>query len=348
MNCTTALNVRHPLSLLLLSAVIALASLGAAPVRADYHDGLTAYETQDYATAASELLPLAEAGDGRAQRIVGLMYRDGQGVPQNYVRAHMWLNLAAAGGDAEAAAARDELAERMDTGQIAEAQRLASQWQPESATAPTAAPIASTAVAPTALPAAPAVDARPLNPAQVTDVQWQLAVHGYDPGPADGVVGTRTRAAIRQYQADAALPVDGEPTLALLDHLQFTDPPVRNTRPVAAVADTGLPRAASSQPRSLLSSSDSYGAGQNTADIAAVPASDDLMRIYTVTVQQALAAKGYRTGPADGVVGARTREAIRRYQSDYRLPVTGEVSLALVNHLRLISGFPVGYPASEI
>ena len=40
--------------------------------------------------------------------------------------------------------------------------------------------------------------------------------------------------------------------------------------------------------------------------------------------------------------------AIRRYQQDYGLPVTGEVSLALVNHLRLITGFPVGYPQSQI
>ncbi|MGH6960965.1 MAG: peptidoglycan-binding domain-containing protein, partial [Dongiaceae bacterium] len=258
---------------------------------------------------------------------------------------HMWLNLAAAAGDVEAATARDELSNRMDTGQIAEAQRLASIWQPESAAAPTAAPIASTAVAPTAFPAAPAVDARPLNRAQVTDVQWQLAVHGYDPGPADGVVGAHTRAAIRQYQADAALPVDGEPTLALLDHLQFTDPPVRNARPVADVT-TALPPAEAA--RSRASATAAYGSAGSTADLASIPASADLMRIYTVTVQQALAAKGYRPGPADGVVGARTREAIRRYQTDYRLPVTGEVSLALVNHLRLITGYPVGYPASDI
>jgi peptidoglycan hydrolase-like protein with peptidoglycan-binding domain len=65
------------------------------------------------------------------------------------------------------------------------------------------------------------------------------------------------------------------------------------------------------------------------------------MRIYTLTVQQALAEKGYRPGPADGVLGQQTRLAIRKYQQDYHLPVTGEVSLDLVNHLRLISGTPV-------
>src|SRR5262249_54340668 len=61
------------------------------------------------------------------------------------------------------------------------------------------------------------------------DLQWQLAVHGYDPGPADGSFGPRTEAAIRQYQADAGLPVDGQPSPQLLDHLQYEPPTVSKT-----------------------------------------------------------------------------------------------------------------------
>jgi hypothetical protein len=37
-----------------------------------------------------------------------------------------------------------------------------------------------------------------------------LADRGYDPGSVDGVIGSRTRAAVRGFQADAGLPVDGE------------------------------------------------------------------------------------------------------------------------------------------
>ncbi|MFN2150265.1 MAG: SEL1-like repeat protein, partial [Anaerolineales bacterium] len=33
-----------------------------------------------------------------AQYNLGLMYSKGRGVPQDYVKAHMWLNLAAAQG----------------------------------------------------------------------------------------------------------------------------------------------------------------------------------------------------------------------------------------------------------
>lgn len=40
-------------------------------------------------------------------------------------------------------------------------------------------------------------------------VQAALASLGYDPGPVDGVAGTRTRAAVRAFQADAGLVADG-------------------------------------------------------------------------------------------------------------------------------------------
>ncbi|MEX2648578.1 MAG: peptidoglycan-binding protein [Alphaproteobacteria bacterium] len=299
-----------------------------------------AYESRDYASAIRELEPLAEQGDVRAQELVGLMYRDGQGVPQDFVRAHQWLNLAAAVGQAEAATARDELAERMERGQIAEAQRLAATWRPQSAAVPT--PTAGTPAVP---PPASSVDATLLNRVQTMDLQWQLAVHGYDPGPADGAVGPRTYAAIWQYQADAALPTDGVPTLALLDHLRFTEPPVRNARALADDARTSL-----AVTTATYSSGDDSAGYQTSstadAEVWSQPPSSALSRIYVVTVQEALVAKGYRPGPIDGIAGRRTREAIRRYQNDHGLPVTGVVSQALVNHLRLIIGLPASYSAS--
>ncbi len=63
------------------------------------------------------------------------MYNYGQGVPQDYIQAHMWYNLAAAsGGDDDremAAKNRDLIAEKMTSEQIAEAQRLAREWKPK-------------------------------------------------------------------------------------------------------------------------------------------------------------------------------------------------------------------------
>jgi len=51
-------------------------------------------------------------------------------------------------------------------------------------------------------------------------LQNALAARGYDPGPADGVVGSRTRAALRAWQKAVGLPADGFPTLALLARLR--------------------------------------------------------------------------------------------------------------------------------
>ena len=65
----------------------------------------------------------ADQGDASAQNHLGLMYYKGHGVQQDFVRAHMWLNLSAASDDQDAGKVRDEIAERMTPAQIAEARR---------------------------------------------------------------------------------------------------------------------------------------------------------------------------------------------------------------------------------
>jgi hypothetical protein len=68
---------------------------------------------------------------------LGLMYRDGKGITQDYVQAHMWLNLSAAGfigkEQEQAASLREEIGKKMTPQQIAEAQRLAKEWKPKRA-----------------------------------------------------------------------------------------------------------------------------------------------------------------------------------------------------------------------
>ena len=75
----------------------------------------------------------AEQGNALAQNNLGLAYAKGNGVPQDYVLAHMWWNLAAAQGSATGIKLRDSaegLMPRMTPAQIAEAQRLAREWTP--------------------------------------------------------------------------------------------------------------------------------------------------------------------------------------------------------------------------
>lgn len=53
----------------------------------------------------------------------------------------------------------------------------------------------------------------------VSDLQARLAARGYNPGPIDGKMGAQTRAAIRAYQKDRGMPIDGQITQALVTSL---------------------------------------------------------------------------------------------------------------------------------
>jgi uncharacterized protein len=70
----------------------------------------------------------AEQGHAKAQSNLGLMYARGDGVPEDKVLAYMWWNLAAANsfsyGIENASKNKDIIAERMTSSQIAEAQKL--------------------------------------------------------------------------------------------------------------------------------------------------------------------------------------------------------------------------------
>jgi uncharacterized protein len=72
----------------------------------------------------------ADQGYYVGQYLLGFMYKVGRGVPQDYVSAHMWWNLAAASGDQYSAKHRDEIAVLMTPEQIGEAQKLAREWKP--------------------------------------------------------------------------------------------------------------------------------------------------------------------------------------------------------------------------
>jgi TPR repeat protein len=137
------------------------------PALADFSAGLSAYKKGDYATAIKEWRPLADDGDPLAQFNLGLLYQEGQGVPQDYaqaaswfrraadqdntkaqhnlgafygagkgvkrdfVQAYMWLNICGAKGDSGCVDQRDQVAAKLKPKQLATAQRLASEWQPK-------------------------------------------------------------------------------------------------------------------------------------------------------------------------------------------------------------------------
>ncbi len=101
---------------------------------------------QDQAEAALWWREAAEQGQGQAMVLLGNAHAQGLGVPQSFVQAYKWLELAAQtkistvalvladGEDPVSSAAtkmRDLLAPAMTPGQVREAQALARQWRPK-------------------------------------------------------------------------------------------------------------------------------------------------------------------------------------------------------------------------
>ncbi len=148
---------------LLTLAVVATAI----PALADFKAGVDAYQKGDFVGAAKEWRPLAEAGDPIAQFNLGLLYLDGHGVPQSpaeaanwfrraaeqdyteaqhnlgamygsgqgvkrdYVQAYKWLNICAAKGNSGCITQRDLIAKKLKAPQVAEGQRLATEFKPQ-------------------------------------------------------------------------------------------------------------------------------------------------------------------------------------------------------------------------
>ncbi|MCB9967552.1 MAG: SEL1-like repeat protein [Geminicoccaceae bacterium] len=155
----------------------------------------------------------AQQGSASAQNNLGVMYEDGLGVPADWMEAHFWYNLAAAGypsgGDRDQAVRnRDRVQARLSREQIARAQARARAWRPkaEDATSGAIEPVGQHA---------------PSAASQVREVQSLLGSLGYDTGPVDGIMGQKTRAAIRGFQEVAGLSVDGNVTEVLVAALRF-------------------------------------------------------------------------------------------------------------------------------
>jgi len=85
---------------LCLTLTILLGSVGMS-ASADFQKGLTAAQNGDYATALREWKPRAKQGDANAQFFLGVMYDEGEGVPQDYETAVKWYKLAAEQGNAK-------------------------------------------------------------------------------------------------------------------------------------------------------------------------------------------------------------------------------------------------------
>ena len=154
---------------------------------------------QDYAEAVKWYRKAAVQRDTDAMQMLGIIHEKGQGVDKDSVQALMWYELAVkylppGRFRNEVIGEKDVVAVNLTRDQVHEAQNLALKWQRATQ------------------PAAPQSPAKPaaISKASIRNIQQDLAVLGYDPGPADGAMGPRTKQAIRAFENDQGLTVTGQ------------------------------------------------------------------------------------------------------------------------------------------
>jgi peptidoglycan hydrolase-like protein with peptidoglycan-binding domain len=124
-------------------------------------------------------------------------------------------------------------------------------------------------------------------------------------GPVDGIAGPQTIAAIGAFEKGAGRTPTGRASPELLEAILSSAAAPVEAEAAVEVAVLSPPSPAEAAP-------------------------DDRVAI----VQGALSRAAYGQITADGVFGPQTRDAIRRFQADHGLPLTGEIDDALIVELR--------------
>ncbi|MEP0234176.1 peptidoglycan-binding domain-containing protein [Roseibium sp.] len=154
--------------------------------------------------------------------------------------------------------------------------------------------------------------------ALVLDLQTSLRRIGIYEGPLDGLMGPATERSIRHYERLHGRLETGEATDELLALITLqgavvaaSGPPVPRPKPIGASALAAK-------------------------TVSAPPLEPENPRL--ARIQQLLSDLGYGPLSTDGVMGDNTSSAIQRFELDRGLPITGELTPAVVERLEMVSG----------
>jgi peptidoglycan hydrolase-like protein with peptidoglycan-binding domain len=144
----------------------------------------------------------------------------------------------------------------------------------------------------------------------IGNIQRELSRKGFYDGPADGIWGAKTDAAVRDFVQTTGLKINPE-------------------------ANDGVLRAIAA-----------YNPKPANVPVAPAPASDPIAKLITpskkvTAVQRALADFGYGQIKPTGVFDPDTRAAIEKFERDHRMPVTGQISDRFVRELASMTGRPL-------
>ena len=307
---------------LVLGEIVLLLWLSAGPGWAGFEEGIRAYQSGDYPTAVSALLPLAQQGDARAQFLLGALCAQGHGVPQDYGAAAQWFRQAAEQGHAAA-------------------QFNLGVWYHEGRGMPHDSGQA-------------AVWFRRAAQQGFARAQYNLGVlyvHG-DGVPRDASQAAQwfRRAADQEdpiaqytlgllYAEGTGVPLDYREAYVWFTLAAARLPPgaahnqaVHNRDRVAARLSPAQLRAAQGRVHTWQPTPET-SAGDALAQPPAPSASPPSVASRVQQAQARLKAAGFDPGPPDGTLGPKTREALRQYQRTKGLPATGELDAQTLDAL---------------
>lgn len=138
----------------------------------------------------------------------------------------------------------------------------------------------------------------------IKGVQRELANINYEPGPADGVLGLVTRAAVFAYEYDNGLVLTGQPSDQLLSQL---------------ILGSSSLQQSSARPGKTMT-----------------PDGESLVR----TVKQQLSALGYQVGVPGAALTPEFARAIREFETDQKLKVSGRISGPMESRLLRLQSEP--------
>jgi peptidoglycan hydrolase-like protein with peptidoglycan-binding domain len=139
----------------------------------------------------------------------------------------------------------------------------------------------------------------------IQNIQRELSVRGYYNGAVDGVPGPRTEQAIRDFQKGKGGQNTLEPNDALLNLIKRS--PVK---------------------------------GDITGSIDG-PLEGERKSLRVLSLQRALARLGYGPVRISGTFSPDTKEAVERFERDWKMPVTGLMTDNLFAKLAAVNGAPI-------
>lgn len=285
--------------------------------------------------AAKWFARAADAGLPAAMVALAELYEAGRGVPRDPARATALYRLAAAQGNTDARAALGQLEGAEPQGPPdPETEALAAEAEVDAAIAEDSDPAGTPAPAEDSGTTEPAGAPEPSGmpaPAEDTEPADKAASRTPDAAPMESEKAAAARQAASDDPADEAADeaADGAESSAPAEETPAgtrqpqADPPEGDPAASDQAADAPMPPQTAARPPR-----------REIPPAPGRPPADQTTRELVMASQMLLERLGYNPGTPDGVTGDQTRRAVRAFQRDQGMPVTGQVTLELLSQLQ--------------